>query len=421
MSTNNIQVVLHGGLTDEEAGMALARRGISASAAASHWVGFVHDTIFGGTRRVWRSFCIPMFGVGGELLGLKMHRDFVSEGEGKCYWLFPADDCKALWPPPEWSGHASLPDSILDWPARWVDRFEELRASGSPFVPESFRDELAEWQARKAFGAASSLREPDGQWLFLCGGELKALAMIGAGLWATAPMVGESNFWTPRLIGRLSGLRVCIVYDDDKQGRRFRDATISALMGHAAEIKAITFGVKPDGKKMDANDVAAAIGAKGLAADAARLLGLAERVEADQWRRENPMSEHVRGGVLPADLLELDRLYEAEDYKGVSRAERMERYAAYLGAYPEAVSGDSGHATLLKAVAHRHGFGVPASDAIKALRDYNARCAPPWSDGELLHKLEDARPLSAFMPGSRMEDELSEEEMMEIVFTPGGA
>lgn len=58
--------------------------------------------------------------------------------------------------------------------------------------------------------------------LYLCPGELKALAMIGAGLPATSPTAGESQL-PERLIKRIQRTKpgqVCIVYDDDESKRR---------------------------------------------------------------------------------------------------------------------------------------------------------------------------------------------------------
>src|SRR5262249_48066778 len=36
------------------------------------------------------------------------------------------------------------------------------------------------------------------------------------------------------------------------------------------------------------------------------------------------------------------------------------------------------------------GFGLAIEQALPLLQEYSARCVPPWSDRELMHKLEDA-------------------------------
>lgn len=338
-----------------------------------------------------------------------------------------------------------MPRHISDWPEQWINRFEEFRSFGPKdvekllddelpermdrlgdcravfpqFAAELFRDDLAEWQTRKAFGASSPLMEYEGRWLFLCGGELKALAMICAGFWATSPMTGENNFWTPEILSRLAGLRICILFDDDKEGRRFRDATISALLGSALEMRAITLGVKQNGVKLDANDVSATFGSDGLKNKIEMLLEKATPIDAEEWGATHPHTcDTGKPGTLSSDLNALDTEYAEECYAGLSRTDRNRQYENYLEQYPPAISGDGGHRTLLLAVAHRHGFGVSIHDALNCLREYNARCDPPWSANEIQRKLASAKPLAAFPPGSRLRDRLTDDEMMEVVFTP---
>jgi len=72
-----------------------------------------------------------------------------------------------------------------------------------------------------------------------------------------------------------------------------------------------------------------------------------------------------------------------------------ERITRYLAACPEAVSGRGGHiATLKVAVALVHGFDLSPERARPFLEVYNQRCAPPWTDKELAHKLREADKLS---------------------------
>jgi hypothetical protein len=68
------------------------------------------------------------------------------------------------------------------------------------------------------------------------------------------------------------------------------------------------------------------------------------------------------------------------------------RAIAYLDAMPGAVSGCGGHSqTYAAATAVVHGFGIPPDAALEILkRYYNPRCAPPWSDKELQHKVNQA-------------------------------
>ncbi len=67
------------------------------------------------------------------------------------------------------------------------------------------------------------------------------------------------------------------------------------------------------------------------------------------------------------------------------------RARSYVAAMPAAVSGQGGHnQTFAVACVLVQGFGLSQQEAWALLKDYNARCQPPWSEKELWHKLEDA-------------------------------
>jgi hypothetical protein len=68
--------------------------------------------------------------------------------------------------------------------------------------------------------------------------------------------------------------------------------------------------------------------------------------------------------------------------------ERARRYVEKLDA---AVSGSGGHsATYQVAVVLVQGFALSDGEAWTILCEYNQRCAPPWSEHELRHKLKEA-------------------------------
>ncbi len=72
----------------------------------------------------------------------------------------------------------------------------------------------------------------------------------------------------------------------------------------------------------------------------------------------------------------------------ISPIERARRYVAKC---PAAVSGQNGHnATFLVATTLVHGFGLDEAEALTLLREYNQRCSPLWSEGELRHKIKSA-------------------------------
>jgi hypothetical protein len=71
--------------------------------------------------------------------------------------------------------------------------------------------------------------------------------------------------------------------------------------------------------------------------------------------------------------------------------ELNERIARYLSSTPGAVSGQKGHdQTYFVACTLANGFALPETEIFYWLQQYNARCVPPWSEKELLHKVKQA-------------------------------
>jgi hypothetical protein len=76
----------------------------------------------------------------------------------------------------------------------------------------------------------------------------------------------------------------------------------------------------------------------------------------------------------------------------------VERARAYVGRIPGAVSGQGGHnATFHVACCLILGFGLSVNDAFPILTDWNQSCVPPWTEADLMHKLDGANA----MPGER--------------------
>src|SRR5687767_8365589 len=66
----------------------------------------------------------------------------------------------------------------------------------------------------------------------------------------------------------------------------------------------------------------------------------------------------------------------------------LDRARLYLRSCPSAVSGQGGHkATFGIVCAVVHGFALSAGEALDALREWNSRCLPPWSEHELRRKI----------------------------------
>jgi len=81
--------------------------------------------------------------------------------------------------------------------------------------------------------------------------------------------------------------------------------------------------------------------------------------------------------------------YQSKNSKSVPDV--RERACSYVAAMPAAVSGQGGHnQTFAVACVLVQGFGLSAEEALPILREYNQRCQPPWSEKDLLHKLEGA-------------------------------
>ena len=70
----------------------------------------------------------------------------------------------------------------------------------------------------------------------------------------------------------------------------------------------------------------------------------------------------------------------------------LERASKYISALPPAFSGSRGHDALFHvACVLVNGFDLSDDQAWPILAEYNARCVPPWSERELIHKLSEAR------------------------------
>jgi replicative DNA helicase len=81
----------------------------------------------------------------------------------------------------------------------------------------------------------------------------------------------------------------------------------------------------------------------------------------------------------------------------------IERARKYAAATPPAVEGQGGdQATFTLCAAIARGFDLSDEDALEALRDWNARCLPPWDEGELLRKIGNARGYGEEAIGGRL-------------------
>jgi len=69
----------------------------------------------------------------------------------------------------------------------------------------------------------------------------------------------------------------------------------------------------------------------------------------------------------------------------------IERARRYIAKCPPAISGQGGHnVTFHVAAVLVHGFALGETDALALLREWNGSCVPPWSEGDLVHKIKSA-------------------------------
>ena len=184
------------------------KRGIrSLDLMRQHRIGFLDGASFPEFRS-WRivGWTLPITDAGGIVRAVKIHNEIRSERMPKCLWApygikQPHEDkarngWATLWPPPE--GQA-------------------------------------------------------GEIIYLCPGELKALALMGVGLAATSPTGGESAP-LDELIGRIPHDEIVIVWDVEKDkrnsrtgemsnpGREWRDRALKAVSAAGKEVRTMEFG-----------------------------------------------------------------------------------------------------------------------------------------------------------------------------------
>lgn len=77
--------------------------------------------------------------------------------------------------------------------------------------------------------------------------------------------------------------------------------------------------------------------------------------------------------------------------RGTPGADCVDRVRRYLERIPPAVSGEHGDLRTFRVCCRVvRGFALDDADALLALRDWNARCEPPWLERELIEKLRRA-------------------------------
>jgi hypothetical protein len=76
----------------------------------------------------------------------------------------------------------------------------------------------------------------------------------------------------------------------------------------------------------------------------------------------------------------------------VARMDAVNRARRFLARTPPAIAGQHGDLFTFRICCRLvRGFALSDDEAVQILREWNARCAPPWSDRELLEKVRNAR------------------------------
>jgi putative DNA primase/helicase len=96
----------------------------------------------------------------------------------------------------------------------------------------------------------------------------------------------------------------------------------------------------------------------------------------------------VMGEVEPEPVAPAPKLALVTSRATEPSANLIERARAYIAAMPAAISGQGGHKATFNVARKLRDFGIDQHTALGILREYNARCEPPWSEDDLHYKLE---------------------------------
>jgi len=142
-------------------------------------------------------WCFPIRDAGGRVVGVKHHRADPAGDGSKCFWRPRGTDSRRLWP--------------------------------------------------------VSLDAPGPVWL--CPGELKALAVVAAGRSVVGITGGEGVELPDGLADVLAGRPVAVVADDDAQGRKWERATLAALRDAGLDVRAVDLGLDKAAGLKDVGDL----------------------------------------------------------------------------------------------------------------------------------------------------------------------
>ncbi len=103
----------------------------------------------------------------------------------------------------------------------------------------------------------------------------------------------------------------------------------------------------------------------------------------------------------------------------------FERARKYAASTDPALSGSGGHSVAFRLACELvRGFGLPMKESLEILSEWNERCEPPWTEAELIHKIEQAQKHADGDPGYLLArdwergDRISREAVQAAEFAP---
>jgi hypothetical protein len=113
-------------------------------------------------------------------------------------------------------------------------------------------------------------------------------------------------------------------------------------------------------------------------------------IDGEKYATKEEASEALEREFAARDAARRREALEASARRR-GRGNPLARARAYLAKVEPAVSGQHGHTkTLEAALKVADVCGLDEAAALEALREYGARCVPPWSEKELRHKAREA-------------------------------
>lgn len=143
-----------------------------------------------------------------------------------------------------------------------------------------------------------------------------------------------------------------------------------------------------------ANLAAAGVNVDHSAIDPCRLWYLPSLRPGGHWEHYSADGDafDVEAALVTAADLEIEEQAERERTRAtIGSTPTVERVRRYIASMDPAISGSGGHRQTFRAACVIAGNVDSYAEQEALLAEYNLRCQPPWSKGELAHKLDGAR------------------------------